>query len=219
MKKWLITIFLLLGIVTVPLIWWNMQSSVSSGVYPEKHAGSVVIKVEDDSPMTGFKLPMQWIKSYPWEDPPNLENITLLNEDGEVIAAIEGKYRLEVDSNQNKWNKRVVGAEIELYLNGERLVEEDGIITKPISNTLENTFLPDQLSLTYKGRKVIFPMDHTYKIFPITKLNYDSVSKWEMEGLMPFPDADTSINKGFIVKLKGLQNSTLIDILFWLPGK
>ena len=104
MKKLWITLSLLIGILLIFSIWWIMKPSASAGVYPEKHAGSVVLEIEDDESMLLFQLPVRWIKSHPWEDPPIFEDINLLNKDGTTIASIKGQYQLKVDPSNNHWN-------------------------------------------------------------------------------------------------------------------
>ena len=51
-KLWMIV----LGIFVITWFWWEQQSPVGSGVYPEKLAGSTVIEIEEYDTMTEFAL-------------------------------------------------------------------------------------------------------------------------------------------------------------------
>ena len=217
MKKLWVTLSLLIGLVLIFSIWWILKPSASAGVYPEKHAGSVVLEIKDDESMLLFQLPVRWIKSHPWEDSPIFEDIKLLNKDGTTIASINGQYQLKVDPNQDHRNNHM-RAEIEFYINGESFTESNGISTKQLSDTLLDFYLPEQLIMTSKGETYHFSMKDTYKIIPIQKKSTNYSHGWNIEGMMPFIDEDTNGVKGFVVELEGPRDSILEDILFWLPG-
>lgn len=118
MRKWLL---LCLVLFVLPLIWWYIQTPIASGVYPEKHAGLVVFEMEEHDRTIDFQLPIQWIKSHPLEKPPVLDNIKLVDEEGNIIASIHGEHRLQVDFERSQWYKRRLRGKIELYLNGKAI--------------------------------------------------------------------------------------------------
>lgn len=204
MKKLLITLSILLSIVLIFSMWWIMKPSTSAGVYPEKHAGTVVLEIEDDESMLLFHLPVRWIKSHPWENPPIFEDIELLNKDETIIASINGQYQLKVDPNQDYWNNHM-SAEIEFYINGESFKESNGISTKELSDSLLDFYLPEQLIMTSKGETYHFSMKDTYKVIPIPKKSTNYSHGWKIEGMMPFIDEDTSRITGFVVELEGQE--------------
>jgi len=218
MKKFFILIFLLFGVVVVSFsIWWNTQSSVPGGVYLEKHAGSVILEVDGDLPIPVFELPVRWVKSHPWEDPPVIEDITMLNQDGTVITSLKGEYKVWVDSRFNEWHTRSVATHIELYINGGSVADKSGVATMPLFDTLKESYLPEELSITINGEVLRFSMKDTYHIIPIKKEDIKSIQGWGLEGSMYVFD-ETYKSKGFIVELTGRSGAILKDILFWLPG-
>lgn len=219
MKKFFMILLLLFGLVVISFtVWWNVQSSVPGGVYLENHAGSVFLEVDADSTMTVFELPVRWVKSYPWEEPPIIEDITMLNKDGTTISSLRGKYKVEVDSRFNQWHTRSVATKIELYINGESMGDKSSMRTKPISDTLQETYIPEQLSIMVKGEVLRFSMKDTYRILLIKKEAMQSTNGWNSEGLKIVIDNDTVKAKGFIIKLAGSSGAILKEILFWLPG-
>lgn len=218
MKKFLMIFFLLFGVVVISFsVWWNMESSVQGGVYLENHAGSVFLEVDTDTSMPVFELPVRWVKSHPWEDPPVIEDITMLNKDGTTITSLRGEYKIEVDSRYYQWHNRKVATDIELYINGGSIADKSGVATMPLSDTLQEIYIPEHLSITIKGEVFSFPMKDTYQIIPIKKEAINSMQGWGLEGSMHVLD-ETNKPKGFIVKLTGRSGAILKDILFWLPG-
>lgn len=219
MKKFLMIFFLLFGVVVISFsVWWNLQSSVPGGVYLERQAGSVILEVDGNLSMTVFELPVYWVKSYPWEEPPVIEDITMLNQDGTVIASLRGEYIVEVDSRFNHWHTRSVATDIELYINGESIADKSrSVTTRPLSDTLQETYIPEQITITVKGEVLRFSMKDTYHIIPLKKETIKTIQGWNLEGSMyVFEETNKSI--GFIVELTGRSGAILKDILFWLPG-
>lgn len=217
MKKWVI-IALLIMVVMVPIIWWSIQASVPSGIYPVKHGGSLVLEYEDNSSMVEFRLPVKWVKTYPWDDLPVLEEINLLDNEGDTIASIVGDYTLWIIPEQNKWNKRLVDGEIEFFINGEQVKEDGGMTATPKSNSIKGTYIPSQLKFAFENETYTFSLENSYKLYLIPLLNNDSTTSWRVERLMPLHEHGTFTTKGYLVDLIGSKGATLEDILFWLPG-
>ncbi|MGM7683698.1 hypothetical protein ACSVDA_16295 [Cytobacillus sp. Hm23] len=222
-KKWLLSTFvlLMLVIIVIPLLWWNMRSSLPSGLYVEKQVGSVGVEMGEHEWGLEFALPVQWKKASPWEDIPILDEITLLNSYGDIIASVRGKFPLKVEVNKdNLLTERLISGEIELSINGERILDDRGFTLRtPLSSTIQASYFPHELRLSFNGEQMIFPMKGSYKIFPIIETMTDyRPSAWHVEGMMVHQDEGSNITKGYIVKLQGPKGSTLKDILFWLPG-
>ncbi|ADU28895.1 hypothetical protein [Evansella cellulosilytica] len=213
MKKWMLLITLLL--LAIFLIWWWMSKApVSSGIYPERQAGLIVIEIDEEERMVDFHLPVRWIKTQPWEQPPMIDDAILYNEKGEVIAHIEGEFILEIDERRNAWNRRNVPAIIPFSINGEKVIHETGEILYPLNDALYENYYVDRLELTFNDERLTFHMESTYKLHPLMEEN-DDIPNGEVESTMPLRDQDTETNIGFLVQLSG---ATIEDIMYWLPG-
>jgi hypothetical protein len=217
MKKWLISIFSIVGMVVISITWWFLQSPVSSGIYLEKHTGSEVIEIEENETMMEFSLPVQWVKSHPWEKPPVLNDVVLRDQHGEVIASIQGEYPLSIDERDNDWKARMAPGTIELYINGERTPMDGGFSITSISDSLQNEYLLNQLHLSFKGEELVFSMDNSFKLLPTEKKGANLRHRWEVQTLRPLHDEQDE-TQGLIIRLEGPADSVLEEILFWLSG-
>ena len=74
----------------------NKISNSNSDKNHNENELKILIEKEENSKMAQFHLPVRWIKSHPWEEPPILEKISLFDEEGNVIATIEGEYQLNL---------------------------------------------------------------------------------------------------------------------------
>lgn len=105
-----ILLIIIAGSILIPLIfflWWNLQTPLKSGLYPQKQTGLFVAEVDGHSSMFDFELPILWVKSYPWsEQVPYIEEGVLLNQEGEEIAIFNGSPT--IPHHQNKWTDRVI---------------------------------------------------------------------------------------------------------------
>src|SRR5690554_2783982 len=107
-RKLSMLIIVILIVLTVPFIWWYMQSPFSSGLYPEKRAGLVVMEVDEEDKVVPFNLSVRWIKSHPWEKTPVFESVMLFDQEGDIIATAEGHVDVNIQSEQNSWLDRNV---------------------------------------------------------------------------------------------------------------
>lgn len=212
-KKILIVVVLIIGGLYA---WWYFQAPVASGVYPQKHVGLEMVEVEEDQVMVPINLEVRWIKAFPWEKPPVINEISFFDESNRVFAALGGEIQLHVPGYQ-KWYERNVGSEIQLYLNGASFAEPGSVSTTAIENKLSNEYQLDRISIVRDNKRLNFPIEKNYVFHPIHK-NYDKKG-WSFEGLTFLVlDHDYDNPKGLIVNLKGNKGHTLERIGFWLPG-
>ncbi|WP_096271618.1 hypothetical protein [Paucisalibacillus globulus] len=221
MKKYLVIIIPLL-LITIPIIWWNTQSSIPSGVHLEKEAGSIVIQVEEDELIAPFHIPVTWVKAHPWEKPPVLEDLVLLGETGEKIANIKGKLILdEPNFPPSNWYHREVHGEIIFELNADKELRKNGFVIYPFpDNDLQELYIPSELQLTYEGEILSLSLDKELRLYPI-KQNSDIIKpSWQTNS--QFNAVNSRGNnidfKGFFLNIKGKTGSRIEEILFWLPG-
>ncbi|GAA0337736.1 hypothetical protein GCM10008967_29990 [Bacillus carboniphilus] len=216
MKRWVVALFLILLLFT-PMIWWYFQAPIASGLYPEKGAGSIVLEESILENTADLVLPAVWIRSSPWEDPPNIEHVELVGQNGGTIGTIDGEYTLRVDP-ETPWHQRVVTTQIEMTVNGEIIARKGGKSITPLSNTLESEYLIEELNLSFEGESLSFPMTNTYKIHTIIENRGYSSGFWRQEGMMYLYDQEIEERMGIIINLRGPSTAKLEEIIFWLPG-
>jgi hypothetical protein len=217
-KKYLLIISLLL-ICFAPFIWWGTQSDLSNGIHVEKQSGLLVLQV-DDSLTAPFKIPVVWVKSHPWEKPPIINDLLLLNQAGEEIAVIKGEYHLEnTFSQQVKWYEREVKSEVEFILNGDKTMESFGHSITPLSDTLKESYIPEELRLTYDGNTLSYTFDNLLKLTAFHEDSYQLDRSWEVSSFY-FDHQGNAEQKitGLFLEANVIPNTKLEEILFWLPG-
>ncbi len=203
----------------VPFIWWGDQSDLPNGIHFEKQSGSIVMQV-DDSFTAPFQIPVVWVKSHPWEKPPVINNLLLLNQSGEKIAAINGEYHLENSlSQRSNWYEREVRGEVEFILNGDKTMDDFGYTTKPISNTLKESYVPTELQLTYEGNPYVYTFDKLLKLLTFHENNYELNSSWEIDSFYFHHQGEPEPKiKGLFLEANVIPDTKLEEILLWLPG-
>ncbi|MFA9556880.1 hypothetical protein ACERII_06235 [Evansella sp. AB-rgal1] len=218
MKKWWFGIAIgLIIIIGLSILWWSLQSPLSSGVYVEKQAGLAIAEVDKADKTIPFSLPVQWVKAHPWEKAPTLDDILLIDSDGDIISTMEGGYVLSYSAGD--WYDRVITTEIELYVNAEAMAEESLMSYYPLTNSLKDSYELDEFQFTISGKDFVFPLQDTYKILPIVPIGSESPNAWEMQGYSPVLSDDHSVMKGYIFHLEGdSSHAVLEDIHYWFPG-
>ncbi|MBB6452669.1 hypothetical protein HNQ94_001115 [Salirhabdus euzebyi] len=216
MKKMLFSLLFVFIVLFIAFFLWRIQSPLDSGIYVQKHGGSIPLEVEEHLPMGTLQLPIFWVKPHPWAKAPIVEDISLLDQNGKIIAIIEGEYHIDSIDVNNSWQKRVVEADVEVEINGHSSMEDFGKTTIPISENMEDSYTLSALHLTYKEEKLQYPLEDTIKVFPYSSQNVDNPSNSGVEGYVTL--LDNNKVKGYILKLVGSPNEILNGILFWLPG-
>ncbi|WP_047983103.1 hypothetical protein [Ornithinibacillus californiensis] len=218
MKKNLLIILLLLVIIA-PFIWWGNQSDLPNGIHIEKQSGLLVLQV-DDSLTAPFQIPVVWVKSHPWEKPPVIKDLLLLNQSGEEIAVINGEYLLENSfSQQINWYEREVKGEVEFILNGDKTMESFGHRITPLSDTLKESYVPEELRLTYDENTLTYTFDNLLKLTTFHENSYQLDRSWEVRSFYFCHQGDIEPKiKGLFLEANVIPNTKLEEILFWLPG-
>ena len=194
-----------------------MQASVSGGLYPEKRAGLEVVEINEGDTMAEISFPVRWIKNTPFEKPPTINEIKFLDENNEVFALMEGPLQLRIPYKY-KWHERNTYGEIEVFLNGHRVVKgEHSSVIRPIENELPYEFKLSSVVMTVNEKEYEFSFEERYRYQFVQK------GKNRTDGLQAlfnyFTDLHlNSLPKGLVVNLTGLKGQTLEDIMFWLPG-
>lgn len=212
MKKWAVITFI--SFSCIGFIWWYNVSPLNGGIYPEKQVGLELVKVEKDNLLVSINVPVRWIKTFPWEKPPTINELSLVDENGDIFSAIGGEYQLQIPDNY-KWYEKNVYAQVPLYLNGASFAEEGSIATTAIGERLNEEYVIDQILISVKNKPTTFSVNNNYK-YQVHN-NYEQEQDWRMEGLMYFY-GDFETPKGFIVRLEGKAGHTMEEVGFWLPG-
>lgn len=216
MKRWIGYGSSFAILIIVPLyVWYYFQSPVQSGIYPEKHAGSLVLDYDGEEKMLEFEFPVRWIKKHPWEREPIINEVKLIDEDGSLIGSISGEYRLEQE--EESWYKRNVRGKINFYLNGKRFTEEYGINSYAIEEEIKREYTPKELILTTHREQQRFLFEDRIKIL-LLETAYEG---WSVQGGMFHFKQDLKIElepEGYIVRLAGPRGEHLEEINYWLPG-
>jgi hypothetical protein len=220
MKKRLLLIFILI-IIVLPIIWWSTQSSLPSGVHLEKEAGLIVAKIEENEQTAPFHIPVTWVNAYPWEKPPVLKDMVLLDETGEKIASIQGELTLDDPFFQPRnWYDREVHGELIFELNADKIMDSSGFTIKPFSTNLREMYIPSEIQLTYQGEQLSYSFDNKLKLFTF-KQNYDVINQAWQTNSHKYATESKGNNleiTGLFFNVSGQLNSRIEEILFWLPG-
>ncbi|RXI99847.1 hypothetical protein DS745_13275 [Anaerobacillus alkaliphilus] len=214
MRKW--APIIVISCLLLFFIWWNSEAPVGGGVYPEKQVGVELLVVEEGSLLVPMTLPVRWIKTYPWEQTPVLNEISLFDEEGNIISAIGGEYKLRIP-HEYDWYDRNIQGEIELYLNGASFAEEGSISTTTLKDSVNTMYSLNRISLVNNQKRRNFPIDNNYQYHLKPEIGIEKL--WEMQGLMYFfLDQNFDTPNGFLITLTGKPGHSLEEIGFWLPG-
>ena len=218
-KKWkkigIGLILLMLLMILGGILWWEFQSPVSSGLYVERESAYHLMEKDSASHMD-FAIPVVWVRSSPLDDHTEVENVSLIDHQGNEVFIVEGSYYFRPDSGEDRWFNRVVRGEIELPLNIIRIVDDWGIMNEPLGD-LKETYRLDSLLLTHKEEELAFSLQDRYSLQVMEYQPSPGPEAGEMNGFSPIYDED-DVLIGFIYELERVRDHEITKVHYWLPG-
>ena len=197
------------------VLWWQFQSPVSSGLYLERESAFHFIERESDFHLD-FTVPVVWVRSSPFDNHTEVENVSLIDDEGNEVFKVEGSYYFRPGAEEDRRFNRVVRGRMELPLNVLRTVEEWGIMNEPLGE-LKEEYRFDALNLTYKGETLEFSLEERYEVKIIEPQPSPGSDAGEMLGFSPKYDED-DVLIGFIYELERVRDHELTKVHYWLPG-